>query len=83
MSGKIFWNEDEHRLVLRNAAQLVAELSLAHKIKVRYLDQEGLERWGRFRSRSRGGIYIYEPSGFPFDAFLNEVNAQRVLKTHI
>jgi hypothetical protein len=83
MSGKIFWNEDEHRLVLRNAAQLVAELSLAHKIKARYLDQEGLERWSKFRSRARGGIYIYEPSGFPFEAFLNEVNAQRVLKTHI
>jgi hypothetical protein len=83
MSGQVFWNEDEHRYVLRNAAQLVAELTLAHKIKVRYLDQESLEHWSQFRTRRRGGIYVYEPSGFPFQAFIDEVNAQRVLKTHI
>lgn len=83
ISGKQFWDEDEHRLVLRNAAQLVAELSLAHKIKVRYLDEDRLERWGKFRTRARGGIHIYETSGFPFQAFIDEVNAQRVLKTHI
>lgn len=83
MSGQVFWNEDEHRLVLRNTAALVAELTLAYKIKVRYLDQEGLDRWEKFRTRRRGGIYVYEQSGFPFQAFIDEVNAQRVLKTHI
>lgn len=83
ISGTQFWDEDEHRLVLRNAAQLVAELTLAHKIKVRYLTENSLERWGKYRSRARGGIYVCETRGFPFQAFINEVNAQRVLKTHI
>lgn len=83
ISGQQFWDVDEHRLVLSNAAHLVAELTLAHKIKLRYLDDDGLARWGKFRTRARGGIYVDEPSGFPFQAFLDEVNAQRVLKTHI
>lgn len=83
ISGHQFWDVDEHRLVLRNAAQLVAELTLAYKIKTRYLDEAGLARWSKFRSRARGGIYIHEPSGFPFQTFIDEVNAQRVLKTHI
>lgn len=83
ISGKVFWDEDEHRLVLRKVASLVAELTLAHKIKVRYLDQEAMDRWGQFRTRARGGIYVYEESGFPFQAFIDEVNAQRSLKTHI
>lgn len=83
VSRQIFWDEDEHRHVLRNAAQLVAELTLAYKIKVRYLDQEDLEHWIKFRTRRRGGIYVDESRGFPYQAFIDEVNAQRVLKTHI
>lgn len=83
VSTQTFWDEDEHRLVLRNAAHLVAELSLAYKINASYLDDSGLARWEKRKTRRRGGIYVCEPSGFPFQAFMNEVNAQRVLKTHL
>jgi hypothetical protein len=83
VSRTVFWNEDEHRLVLRNTAKLVAELTLAHKIELRYLDEVGLAKWSKFRTRRRGGIYVYEPSGFPWQAFINEVKAQRALKSNI
>lgn len=82
-SRTTFWHEDEHRLVIRSAAKLVAELTLAYKINVAYLDDSGLARWEKSRTRRRGGIHVDEPSGFPFQAFIDEVNAQRVLKTHI
>ena len=82
-SKEVFWNEDEHRHVLRNTAELVAELSLAYRLKVEYLDETKMAQWRKKRSRRRGGIYVAEPRGFPFDAFLDEVLAQRVLKTHI
>lgn len=82
-SGKQFWNLDEHGLVLHNTAKLVAELTLAYKIPVSYHTEESLSSWRKFRTRRRGGIYVDEYSGFPFQHFINEVNAQRALKTHI
>lgn len=83
VSHTIFWGEDAHRHVLRRTAELVAELTLAYRINVAYLDDRSKVRWERRRTRRRGGIYVFEPSGFPYQAFINEVNAQRVLKTHI
>lgn len=82
-TGEIFWDEDAHRHVLRKTAELVAELTLAYKINVTYLDSDGLARWEARRTRRRGGIYVFEPSGWPYQAFLDEVHAQRALKTHI
>lgn len=78
-----FWDQDEHRLVLRRTAELVAELSLAHRLKLDYLDDEQLARWRKRKTRRRGGIYVTETTGWPFDEFMDEVNAQRSLKTHI
>lgn len=83
ISGKVFWDEDEHRLVLRKTAKLVAELTLAYKIPVSYMNAEDFEKWRKFRTRARGGIFLHEPSGFPIQSFINEVRAQRVLKTNI
>lgn len=83
VSRQVFWDEDEHRHVLRNTAALVAELTLAYKIQTTYLDKEGLDRWAKFRTRKRGGIYVHEPSGFPYQAFIDEVLAQQSLKKHI
>ncbi len=80
-SGTVFWNDSVHGQVLRRAAELVAELTLAHKIKVAYLDADDLAHWEKRRSRRRGGIHVVEDSGFPYKIFLDEVNAQRVLKT--
>lgn len=88
VSNGVFWNEDFHRHVLRNAAELVAELSLAHKIPVDYLNEEhsgdkSYTKWEKRRTRRRGGIYVMETSGFPFKAFIDEVDTKRDLKKHI
>lgn len=84
VSQTTFWGEDEHRFVLRNTAELVAELGLAYKLRLDYLDEEGLARWRKRKTRRRGGIYVHEPtSGFPRQAFLDEVRTQYSLKTHI
>lgn len=79
----VFWDEDEHRHVLRKTAELVAELGLLHKISVGYLDDSEFARWKKRRTRRRGGIYVVETSGFPYEAFINEVAVKRDLKTHI
>jgi len=86
--NSVFWDEDYHRHVLRKTAELVAELSLAHKIEVDYLNEEyggdkTFAKWQKRRTRRRGGIYVVETSGFPFQAFINEVDAKRDLKKHI
>lgn len=77
VSGYRFWNETLHARVLNRTAKLVAELSLAYNIPIRYVPGD-LNRWPMKR-----GIVIDTPSGWPAEAFLAEVNAQRVLKTHI
>lgn len=87
-STHTFWNEDHHRHVLRKTAELVAELSLYHKISVDYLNEEfggdkTYAKWSKRRTRRRGGIYVMETSGFPFEAFIAEVDAKRDLKKHI
>lgn len=78
-----FWNEEAHRAVLFRTAKLVAELTLLHKIKVTYLTDSKLEKWRKHPWRSRGGIIIDTPEGWPWQAFMNEVLAQRALKTFI
>lgn len=77
VSGFRFWDEVLHARVLKRTAKLVAELSLAYNIPIRYVDHEPA-RWPMKR-----GIVIDTPSGWPSETFLAEVNAQRVLKTHI
>ena len=88
VGGTQFWDEDFHRLVLRKAAELVAELTLVHKIRPTFLNDEdgsteSYARWQQRRNRRRGGLYVVETSGFPFEAFIDEVNAKRDLKKHI
>jgi hypothetical protein len=82
-----FWDEDLHGRVLRKTAELVAELSLVHNISVDYLNEEygdkSYAKWQKRRTRRRGGIHVVETSGFPFKAFIDEVNAKRDLKKHI
>lgn len=88
VNGSVFWDEGFHRLVLRKTAALVAELSLAYKIPVDYLNEEysgdkSFAKWQKRRTRRRGGIYVVETNGFPFKAFIDEVDAKRALKKHI
>ena len=83
VSGTTFWGEAIHGCVLRKTAELVAELALAYKIKVRYLSPKEQDRWHKYPTRRRGGIIVVEESGWPADEFLAEVRAQIALKTHI
>ncbi len=80
-----FWDEIVvHKRVLHNAARLVADLTLLHKIRPEILCEEDLVRWKKHKWRRRGGIFV-DASGydFPIEDFLAEVKAQRALKTHI
>jgi hypothetical protein len=77
VSGQRFWDETLHGRVLNRTAKLVAELTLAYNIPVRYINEDDRGWW------SGRGIYVDTPSGWPSETFLAEVNAQRVLKTHI
>lgn len=77
VSGFRFWDETLHARVLKRTAKLVAELSLAYNIPVRYVDED-VRGWLKPK-----GIVIDTPSGWPSETFLTEVKAQKVLKTHI
>lgn len=83
ITGTQFWDLSEHIKVLNKAAELVAELTLAYNINVAYLDDTSKARWSKIKTRRRGGIFVEETSGWPFTSFINEVKAQRALKTHI
>lgn len=72
-----FWDETLHGRVLKRTAKLVAELTLAYNIPVRYISPDDRGLW------SGRGIVVDTPSGWPSETFLSEVNAQRALKTHI
>ena len=69
-----FWDQKLHGRVLHRAAKLVADLTLAYKIPVRYIDEGG---------RFNRGIIVDTPSGWPSAEFLSEVKAQQALKKHI
>ena len=77
VSGYRFWDEAAHSRVLKRAAKLVAELSLAYNIPIRYVENDN-SLW-----RIKKGLVVDTPNGWPSEMFLSEVNAQRVLKTHI
>lgn len=83
VTGSVFWDSGLHRDVLNRTAELVAELTLAHKIQHHYLEPKSAEGWIRKPSRRRGGIIVETTSGWPFQEFIDEVKAQRALKSHI
>lgn len=82
-SASRFWHDDEHIPVLQKTAELVADLTLAHNINVAYFTEPTFERWKKRPSRRRGGILVDTPEGWPWQAFYNDVMAQRALKTII
>lgn len=81
ISGDVFWDVEVHKEVLRKTAELVAELTLIHNIKVRYLEKGELSKRQRFSMRRRGGIFIEETVGWPLQTFMDEVNEFRKLKS--
>src|SRR6478735_1801399 len=82
-SAGTFWHDDVHRPVLQKTAELVAELSLVHRIKVVYFTPSSFDRWAERPSRRRGGLLVDAPEGWPWQRFYNDVMAQRALKPPI
>lgn len=84
VSGSRFWDfQGEHYHVLRNTAELVAGLTLSYKIPVSYFTEGSFARWEKRSWRHRGGIYVAEMNGWPWQEFINLVKLKTTLKTHI
>lgn len=73
-----YWEEDSAsaRALLRTA-ELVAKLSLIHKIPLRYLEAEAAERWHKHKWRMYGGIIVNFPGEWPSGTFLLYALARR------
>lgn len=82
-TNTVFWNAIEHELALEKTAKLIAELMLVHKIKHRYLDDAEKARWGKFRTRSRGGIYVTETNGWSTERFAAKVDYHLTVSQYI
>lgn len=63
--------------VLQRTALLVAQLSLTYRIPTRYLSNETLMSWEKHRFRRRGGIIVRVRGEWPFESFLEDVQARR------
>ena len=59
--------------VLDDAAILVARLCALHKVKMRILEADSLDKWLKRRWRSNGGIIIQSFWGVPGEEFLDLV----------
>lgn len=78
------WDEPSACKVMHRAADLVADLCLAHKIRPRYISGEAEAKWSkrsRRRSRRRGGIIVRVIGSWPHEAFLGDVRARMLIKT--
>lgn len=63
--------------VINQTAELAAEISIIHKIRVRYLNDAQLMRWNKRKWRHRGGIIVNVEGDWPYSSFLEKVNAFR------
>lgn len=61
--------------VVCNTAKLVAMLCKKHKIRLRILSEEEINRWGKRKWRSRGGIDILDCIGLNPDQFYDLTRA--------
>jgi N-acetylmuramoyl-L-alanine amidase CwlA len=69
------WEDATAVPVLHRTAELVVELCLAHNIKPRYLDDEAYDHWYRHKWRRRGGIIVDVMGTWPYQSFIDDVNA--------
>lgn len=75
------WEDSTATRVMHRAADLVADLCLAHKIRARYLDESSESKWLSHRWRRRGGLIVRVRGEWPYEAFLSDVKAQMIIKT--
>lgn len=75
------WEDATATRVMHRAADLVADLILAHKIRPRYLDLKAEIKWFDRRRRRRGGLIVRVDGTWPYEAFLKDVKSQIRIKT--
>lgn len=71
------WLSAGHSDTLYRAVDLVARLSLIHKIPVRILHGSAENKWEHRKWRMHGGILLRVQGEFPEDAFIRLVNARK------
>lgn len=76
-----FWEDNPSVRALHRAEELVADLTLAHKILPRYLDEDQELKWMNHRWRRRGGIIRRVVGAWPEASFLCDLQAQIISKT--
>ena len=75
------WKETSSTVMMTRTAALVADLMLAHKIPLQYLDDAAVTRWNKHRWRRRGGLFVRVAGTWPYEAFMNDVKSQMSIKT--
>ena len=75
------WEDATATKVMHRTADLVADLMLAYKIRARYLDTEAEQKWVKHKWRRRGGLIVHAIGTWPYQAFLDDVKAQMLVKT--
>lgn len=87
------WDDKAHQGVMKNTAEIAADLCLAYGIRPRYLTDEELLKWGRSKTARNGGITTHaqmsrvfkrsshwDPGAFQPINFLNMVKSEMVEK---
>ena len=74
------WEDGSAARVMTRAADLVADLVLAHRIPARNLTGAAEDKWFKHRWRRRGGIIVRVQGAWPYTSFLTDVRAQMAIK---
>lgn len=73
----LLWDELDRMNVIDKTAELVAELSIIHKIPIKYLNDAEIMRWNKRKWRLRGGIILGVEGTWPRLEFREKVYAFR------
>lgn len=74
------WQDATASRVMHRTADLVADLMLAHKIRVRSLREDEAHRWWEHKWRRRGGLIVHPTGAWPYESFFLDVECQLVIK---
>lgn len=75
------WEDASASRVMYRTADLIADLMLAHHIRVRNLQDDDFYRWQSHRWRRRGGLIVRPTGAWPHEAFFSDVKSRLAAKT--
>lgn len=75
------WDHGQLYSVERRTAELVAQLTLKHRIRTRHLEGDDLIKWSRRRWKRNGGILVRGVGAWPIETFLLDVRANQTIQT--